>query len=106
MLTSKLPMQKDIYILEVNKKEFEGSDKKMVTYYRSTIVMDGKLLTDFPVDATLGRALEAAGALDRSLADLLDDLGFKSSFVTLSVSDEAKLKLKEINATKSINNSL
>jgi len=88
-------MLKDIYILEVYKKEFEGQDKKMVSYYRSTVVMDGKLLTDFPVDATLGKALEATGVLP-SIIDILEESGFKSTQVILSVSDEAKLKIKEI----------
>jgi len=101
MLTSKNKfMQKDIHILEVYKKEFEGADKQKVSYYRATIVMDGKLLSDFPVEAALGRALESSGALERSLADVLDELGFARSFVTLSVSDEAKLKLKEISTKK------
>lgn len=95
-------MQKDIYILEVYKKSFEGADKKLVEYYRSTIVMDGKLLSDFPVDATLGRSIEEAGGLDKTLADVLEELGFKSSLVTLSVSDEAKLKMKEIAPTRKV----
>jgi len=89
-------MLKDIYILEVYKKEFEGADKKLVSYYRSTVVMDGKLLTDFPVDASLGRALEAKGGLEKSITDILEDAGFKTTQVILSVSDEAKLKIKEI----------
>jgi len=97
MLTSKtISMHKDIYILEVYKKEFEGADKKTVTYYRSTIVMDGKLYSDFPVDASLGRSLEAVGGLDKSISELLDEAGFKVTRVIMAVSDEAKLKLKEI----------
>lgn len=95
-------MQKDIYILEIYKKEFEGQDKKMVSYYRATIVMDGKLLSDFPVDATFGRAMEQAGALERTLDVVFDDLGMKRTTVGLSVSDEAKLKLKEIIPSRSI----
>lgn len=99
-------MQKDIYILEVYKKEFEGQDKKLVSYYRSTIVMDGKLLSDFPVDATLGRTIEQAGGLEKTLADNLEELGFNRTTVVLSVSDEAKLKLKEIVPSNSINHKL
>jgi len=93
-------MQKDIHILEMYKKEFEDKDKKTIAYYRATIVMDGKLLTDFPVDSALGRALEEAGALEKTLADVLDESGFKRSFVTLSVNEEARLKLKEISPKK------
>lgn len=89
-------MLKDIYILEVYKKEFEDKDKKVVFYFRATIVMDGKLHTDFPVDASLGRALESAGGLDKTLVDLLEDNGFSRTSVILAVSDDAKLKLKEI----------
>lgn len=91
-------MDKDIYLLEVLKKSFEDKDKKIVSYYRATIVMDGVLHTDFPVDATLGRKLEELGALKKNLADLLEELGFAKSSVVLSVSDDAKLKLKEVKA--------
>ena len=91
-------MDKEIYLLEVLKKEFEDKDKKTVAYYRATIVMDGVLHTDFPVDAKLGRSLEDLGAMKKNLADLLDDLGFAKSKVLFSVSDDAKLKLKEVKA--------
>jgi len=91
-------MNKDIYLLEIIKKEFLDKDKKTVSYYRATIVMDGILHTDFPVDATLGRSLEELGALKKNLAVLLEELGFAKSSVVLSVSDDAKLKLKEVKA--------
>jgi len=91
-------MLKDVYILEIYKKEFEGADKKTISYYRATMVMDNVLYTDFPVDASLGRALESTGGLKNNIAQILDEAGFATTQVIMSVNEDAKLKLKEIKA--------